>query len=171
MLVESIKVHYSYAMATIEEFVNDIPFLSFQQRRMLREEAMDLALWGLPGLEDISSVWPSEYDRSSKNEVRKIFSAVMARLAEIRRSPIDYSTFNPSYDFRGRKPDINTDFLSPDKIMGRCPCPRDGEQTRCCNLKTDLTVGIFHRSPPHAEACPASSSPAGCIRSQTPQWL
>ena len=73
-------------MATIEEFVNDIPFLSFQQRRMLREEAMDLALWGLPGSDgDIRTIWPSEYDRSSKNEVRKIFSAVMAHLAEIRR--------------------------------------------------------------------------------------
>ena len=124
-------------MATIEEFVNDIPFLSFQQRRMLREEAMDLTLWGLPGSDcDIRTIWPSEYDRSSKNEVRKIFSAVMAHLAEIRRSPVDYSTFNPDFDFRGRKPDINTNFLSPDRIMGRCPCPRDGEQTRCCNLKT-----------------------------------
>ena len=123
-------------MSDIEEFVNDIPFLSFQQRRMLREEALDLALWGLPGLEDISYVWPSDYDRTNKNEVRRIFSSVMARLAEIRKTPVDYSTFNPDYDFRGRKPDINTDFLSPDRIMGRCPCPRDGEQTRCCNLKT-----------------------------------
>ena len=123
-------------MSDIEEFVNDIPFLSFQQRRMLREEALDLALWGLPGLEDISYVWPSDYDRTNKNEIRKIFSSVMALLAGIRRSPVDYSTFNPDYDFRGRKPDINTDFLSPDRIMGRCPCPRDGEQTRCCNLKT-----------------------------------
>lgn len=123
-------------MANIGEFVDDIPFLSFQQRRMLREEAQDLALWGLPGMEDISRIWPSDYDRTNKNEVRKLFSSVMARLAEIRRSPIDYSTFNTDYDFRGRKVDINTNFLSPDKILGRCPCPRDGEQTRCCNLKT-----------------------------------
>ena len=104
---------------------------------MLREEAMDLALWNLPGRDcDIRTIWPEEYDRSSKNEVRRIFSRVMAHLSELRKSPVDYSTFNPDYDFRGRKPDINTDFLSPDRIMGRCPCPRDGEQTRCCNLKT-----------------------------------
>ena len=123
-------------MSDIEEFVNDIPFLSFQQRRMLREEALDLALWGLPGMEDIRTLWPEDYDRTNKNEIRKIFSSVMARMAEIRKTPVDYSTFNPDYDFRGRKPDINTDFLSPDRILGRCPCPRDGEQTRCCNLKT-----------------------------------
>ena len=121
----------------IDTFIQDIPFLSFQQRRMLREEAMDLALWNLPGRDgDIRTIWPEEYDRSSKNEVRRIFTRVMAHLSELRRSPVDYSTFNPDYDFRGRKPDINTDFLSPDRIMGRCPCPRDGEQTRCCNLKT-----------------------------------
>ena len=121
----------------IDTFIQDIPFLSFQQRRMLREEAMDLELWNLPGRNgDIRTIWPEEYDRSSKNEVRRIFTRVMAHLSELRKSPVDYSTFNPDYDFRGRKPDINTDFLSPDRIMGRCPCPRDGEQTRCCNLKT-----------------------------------
>ncbi len=121
----------------IDTFIQDIPFLSFQQRRMLREEAMDLELWNLPGRDgDIRTIWPEEYDRSSKNEVRRIFTRVMAHLSELRKSPVDYSTFNPDYDFRGRKPDINTDFLSPDRIMGRCPCPRDGEQTRCCNLKT-----------------------------------
>lgn len=121
----------------IDTFIQDIPFLSFQQRRMLREEAMDLALWNLPGRDGgIRTIWPEEYDRSSKNEVRRIFTRVMAHLSELRKSPVDYSTFNPDYDFRGRKPDINTDFLSPDRIMGRCPCPRDGEQTRCCNLKT-----------------------------------
>ena len=121
----------------IDTFIQDIPYLSFQQRRMLREEAMDLALWNLPGRDgDIRTIWPEDYDRTSKNEVRRIFARVMAHLSELRRSPVDYSTFNPDYDFRGRKPDINTDFLSPDRIMGRCPCPRDGEQTRCCNLKT-----------------------------------
>ena len=124
-------------MPGIEEFVDDIPFLSFQQRRMLREGALDLALWQLPGeVSDIRTLWPAEYDRTSKNGVRRIYSSVMARIGELRRSPVDYSTFDPSYDFRGRKPDVNTDFLSPDRIMGRCPCPRDGEQTRCCNLST-----------------------------------
>ena len=124
-------------MPGIEEFVNDIPFLSFQQRRMLREGAQDLALWQLPGdVSDIRTLWPAEYDRTSKNEVRRIYSSVMARIEALRRTPVDYGTFDPDFDFRGKAPDIVDDFLSPDRIMGRCPCPRDGEQTRCCNLNT-----------------------------------
>ena len=135
------KVHYSSPMekepSTVEDFVQDIPFLSFQQRRMLTEQAQDLELWHLDGEDaSIQSLWPKEYDRSSKNEVRRIFNRVMSHMDKIRGQAIDYSSFNPSYDFGGKGTKINTDFLSPDRIMGKCPCPRDGEQTRCCNLKT-----------------------------------
>ena len=119
----------------IEQFIQDIPHLSFQQRRMLKEQAQDLALWQLPG-KSIETLWPSDYDRTNKNEVRKIFSRFMAEMDEIRHTSVDYSTFNPDYDFRAGGMQINTDFLSPDRIMGRCPCPKDGEETRCCNLKT-----------------------------------
>jgi len=124
-------------MNAAEEFVRDIPFLSFQQRRILRENAQDLELWGLPGTEaDIRSLWPSDCDMTSKNEVRKAYNRVISRIAAIRSRAVDYSTFNPAHDFRANGTTIVTDFISPEKIMGRCPCPRDGEQTRCCNLRT-----------------------------------
>ncbi len=120
-------------MPTPEEFVQSIPFLSFQQRRILTEQAQDLQLWGLGS---IMELWPSDCDLSSKNEVRKAYSRVMDHMEALRREPIDYSTFRPDYDFRGKGSEIVTDFQSPDRIMGRCPCPRDGELTRCCNLNT-----------------------------------
>ena len=124
-------------MPTSEEFVQDIPFLSFQQRRILREQAQDLDLWGLGGRDaDIMSLWPEDCDRSSKNSVRHAFSSVMSHMQELRGKPIDYDSFQPDFDFRGNGTTIVPDFLSPDRIMGRCPCPRDGEQTRCCNLST-----------------------------------
>ena len=119
----------------IEQFIQDIPHLSFQQRRMLKEQAQDLALWQIPG-KSISTLWPSDYDRTNKNEVRRILRTFMSEMDEIRHTPVDYSSFNPEYGFRAGGMRINTDFLSPDRIMGRCPCPKDGEQTRCCNLKT-----------------------------------
>ena len=119
----------------IDAFIQDIPYLSFQQRRMLKEQAQDLALWQIPG-KSIEALWPTEYDRTNKNEIRRIFNAFMRQMDEIRHTPVDYGTFNPDYDFSGSGTRINTDFLSPDRIMGKCPCPRDGEQTRCCNLKT-----------------------------------
>ncbi|MBP5162046.1 MAG: DNA photolyase [Spirochaetales bacterium] len=119
----------------IDAFIHEIPYLSFQQRRMLKEQAQDLALWQIPG-KSIGTLWPAEYDRTDKNGVRRIFNAFMRTMDEIRHTPVDYSSFNPDYDFRGGGTKINTDFLSPYRIMGKCPCPRDGEQTRCCNLKT-----------------------------------
>ena len=119
----------------IDQFIQDIPYLSFQQRRMLREQAQDLALWGIPGM-DIRSMWPAMDDKAGKNEIRRTFTDFMARMDAIRRTPVDYGSFSPDYDFKGKGAHINTDFLSPDRIMGKCPCPRDGEQTRCCNLRT-----------------------------------
>ena len=119
----------------MEQFIRDIPYLSFQQRRMLREQAQDLALWNIPGM-DVFSMWPSVDAEAGKNEVRRAFSDFMKRMDAIRHTPVDYSDFNPEYDFRGKGAHINTDFLSPDRIMGKCPCPRDGELTRCCNLRT-----------------------------------
>ena len=102
---------------------------------MLREQAQDLALWGIPGM-DIRSMWPAMDDKAGKNEIRRTFTDFMARMDAIRRTPVDYGSFSPDYDFKGKGAHINTDFLSPDRIMGKCPCPRDGEQTRCCHLRT-----------------------------------
>lgn len=130
------KVHYSWPMTREESFVQSIPFLTFQQRRMLLEQAQDLALWGLPGKDaSVTTLWP-ECDITSKNDVRRAFSSFMSYMERLRKTGIDYSTFNPDYDFRGKGTAINTDFRSPERIMGKCPCPRDGEQTRCCNLRT-----------------------------------
>lgn len=123
-------------MTKEESFVQSIPFLTFQQRRMLLEQAQDLALWGLPGKDaSVMTLWP-ECDITSKNDVRRAFSSFMSYMERLRKTGIDYSTFNPDYDFRGKGTAINTDFRSPERIMGKCPCPRDGEQTRCCNLRT-----------------------------------
>ena len=119
----------------IDQFIRDIPYLSFQQRRMLGEQARDLALWDIPGM-DIRSMWPAVDEKAGKNGIRRAFNEFMTRMDAIRRTPVDYSSFSPDYDFRGKDTHINTDFLSPDRIMGKCPCPRDGEQTRCCNLRT-----------------------------------
>ena len=124
-------------MTKEESFVQSIPYLSFQQRRILREQAQDLSLWNLPGNDGcIETLWPEDYDRTSKNEVRKNYNTFLSHMEELRKKEIDYSTFNPDYDFKGKGANINTDFKSPERIMGKCPCPRDGEQTRCCNLKT-----------------------------------
>ena len=122
-------------LTEIDGYIERIPYLSFQQRRMLREEAQDLELWGE---EHITDLMPplDELGSMQKNQVRNAFNKAMHTIAQKRKDPIDYSTFTPEYDFKGRKPNIKTDFKAPDRIMGSCPCPKDGELTRCCNLKT-----------------------------------
>ncbi len=124
-------------MTETEAFIQSIPHLTFQQRRILKEQAQDLALWGLGDTDSsMMGLWPQGYRSLSKNDIVKHYNKVIAHINEIRRNPIDYDSFRPSYDFKGKGSHIVTDFLSPDRIMGRCPCPKDGEQTRCCNLKT-----------------------------------
>lgn len=122
--------------ASIADFIENIPSLSFQQKRMLTEHAQDLLLWGGPTIQDL---WPKHNEHSSTNikqQTKNDFNTFLEKVGEIRRMPIDYDSFNPQYDFSGKKPVIVPDFKSPETIMGKCPCPRDGEQTRCCNLKT-----------------------------------
>lgn len=119
----------------IDEYIASIPYLSFQQRRMLKEESQDLELWGEEHITDIMPTM-EELAMMQKNQVRSAFNKAMEKIAQMRRMPTDYSTFNPNYDFNERKPNIIPDFKAPDRIMGSCPCPKDGELTRCCNLKT-----------------------------------
>ena len=119
----------------IDEYIASIPYLSFQQRRMLKEESQDLELWGEEHITDIMPTM-EELAMMQKNQVRSAFNKAMEKIAQMRHMPTDYSTFNPNYDFNERKPDVVTDFKAPDRIMGSCPCPKDGELTRCCNLKT-----------------------------------
>ncbi len=119
----------------IDEYIASIPYLSFQQRRILKEESQDLELWGEEHITDIMPTM-EELAMMQKNQVRSAFNKAMEKIAQMRHMPTDYSTFNPNYDFNERKPDVVTDFKAPDRIMGSCPCPKDGELTRCCNLKT-----------------------------------
>ncbi len=113
-------------------FTDTIPFLSFQQTRILKEHEQDLILWNGPQL---SEIWP-DCDFSDKNSVRRAYNAVIGQIEKLRREPIDYSAFNPDYDFRGKNARIISDFQAPETIMGRCPCPSESPTLRCCNLKT-----------------------------------
>ena len=119
----------------IDEYINSLPHLSFQQKRMLKEEALDLELWQETSITELMPPL-EEFTALQKNQARRVFDKVMAQIAVLRKNPTDYSTFNPSFDFGMHKSKIISDFKAPEKIMGSCPCPKDGELTRCCNLKT-----------------------------------
>ena len=119
----------------LDTYIENLPHLSFQQKRILKEEAQDLILWGGPQITDLM---PSleEFSKLQKNQAKNVFNSVLDKINQIRKEPTDYSTFNPTFNFDSPKPNIVSDFQAPDRIIGNCPCPKDGELTRCCNLKT-----------------------------------
>lgn len=119
----------------LDNYIENLPHLSFQQKRILKEEAQDLLLWG--GKQIIDLMPPvEEFSKLQKNQAKKIFNNVIEKISLLRKAPTDYSDFNPIFDFNSSKPTIMPDFQAPDRIIGNCPCPKDGELTRCCNLKT-----------------------------------
>ncbi len=113
-------------------FADTIEALTFQQRRILREHEMDLSLWGGPTLKDL---WPTDCVLSSKKDVNRAYEAVIKKINALRSECADYTNFD-SGEYKREEISIVPDFPAAQKIMGRCPCPKEGELTRCCNLRT-----------------------------------
>lgn len=114
------------------DFIENLRGLSFQQKRILTEQAEDLLLWGGPVIEDL---WPEDYEVNSKAEATKVFNSVMAKIDGMRRTPADLDAL-PAVKNPGAGVRIVPDFEAPHTIMGRCPCPDESQFLRCCNLKT-----------------------------------
>lgn len=114
------------------DFIENLRGLSFQQKRILTEQAEDLLLWGGPAIEDL---WPEDYEVNSKAGATKVFNSVMAKIDEMRRTPADLDAL-PAEKNPGAGVRIVPDFEAPHTIMGRCPCPDESQFLRCCNLKT-----------------------------------
>ncbi len=105
---------------------------SFQQQRQLIENASDLSMWQMGPLED----WIDEekvVKIQGKTQTKALVANHLLRMQQERSKPTNYQDFNPDT----RLPDkYQSLFVSSDTLMGRCPCPVEGEKTRCCNLKT-----------------------------------
>lgn len=113
------------------QFIEKIPFLSFQQRRILKEHSADMVLWQN---KQIQEYWQT--CGTDKNSVQKNYNRVISEIENFRAQPIDYSDFNPNFYSENKPFTIVPDFKAPETIMGRCPCPSESPILRCCNLKT-----------------------------------
>ena len=105
---------------------------SFQEQRQIIETASDLQQWKMGPIEN----WFDEEKASNqqgKKKTKALVASLLIKVNEERRRPTDYADFFPSE----RLPDkYQSVIVHTEKIMGRCPCPVEGEKTRCCNLKT-----------------------------------
>ena len=106
-------------------------FTESQKLEIVKDEA-DLRQWmegSFTALADYAAI-------DSRKDGRKgeaYLAAMREYMGKLRGSETDYSSFAPSSPPRAKHGirDIDKPI-----ILARCPCPVDGEKTRCCNLRT-----------------------------------
>lgn len=106
--------------------------LTFQTTRNLIIAACDLMLWQEAPLSSRMSGF--EPKGQGKQLAKHVSDFLLKPVDDLRKAPTNYSYSTPP-DFLPIKEHV---IFSPGKenIFGSCPCPPDGEQVRCCNLKT-----------------------------------
>jgi spore photoproduct lyase len=104
---------------------------SYQQKRLLIEIARDLWLWQHPSIREL---WDEDVEGEGKVKTRKMVATLEAKVDQLRQQPTDYSDFKPLK--RRERRTINTKQFESERLLGRCPCPPEGELLRCCNLLT-----------------------------------
>lgn len=106
---------------------------SFQEQRQVIETASDLLQWKMGPIERWFDEGKATIEQGKRNRGKALVRDMLKQVNEERSRPTDYSDFLPSE----RLPDkYQSVIVHTEKIMGRCPCPVEGEKTRCCNLKT-----------------------------------
>ena len=106
-------------------------FTESQKLEIVKDEA-DLRQWREGSFTSLA-----DYDAiGNRKDGRKgdaYISAMRTYMSKLRRTETDYASFKPA-----TPPRIKHGIRDIDKpiILGRCPCPVDGEKTRCCNLRT-----------------------------------
>ncbi|MGE4454519.1 MAG: radical SAM protein [Sphaerochaeta sp.] len=105
---------------------------SYQQQRQLIESACDLLMWKMGPLQ----TWIDEAavkHMQGKAQAKALCANHLALMQKEREKPTPYKDFHPETRLMDKYKSL---FISANTLMGRCPCPVEGEKTRCCNLKT-----------------------------------
>lgn len=113
-------------------------FSSYQltkaQRLILVKESADLELFQEGDI--FSFLDFNKIDKQiGKRRGQELINQIEKRMHELRYTPTDYSTFFPPTIVR-KKESIEKIYSDGLKLFGKCPCPVDGEKTRCCKLTT-----------------------------------
>ena len=106
-------------------------FSESQKLEIVKEEA-DLLQWKEPSYID-----KAPYDAiDGRKDGRKgdaYIKGMREYTSKLRSEETDYSAFHPCTPPRSKH---GVKEIEKDVVLGRCPCPVDGEKTRCCNLRT-----------------------------------
>lgn len=115
----------------IDELFSVIHFTEMQRMEIINEEA-DLVQWdeeSFTGKTDVTKYLSRKDGRGGDEYVK----AMREYMSSLRKSETDYSSFFPEV-----KKDVKTKtaVMENKLVLSRCPCPVDGEKTRCCRLRT-----------------------------------
>ena len=119
----------------IEELFRCYHFTSSQKLEIVKEEA-DLRQWKetpFVSLADYAALDARKDGRKGDAYIK----ALRDHMLNLRRQETDYSGFTPA-PHKPRHVRIVQD--DGPLVLSRCPCPVDGEKTRCCKLRTLDTV-------------------------------
>lgn len=96
------------------------------------EAACDLVQWNLEPLGNWVDESLTEHIQG-RQRTKALVRSILDKIDEERKRPTEYRNFFPPE----READkYQSQIVGSHTLMGRCPCPVEGEKTRCCNLKT-----------------------------------
>ena len=106
-------------------------FTESQKLEIAKNEA-DLRQWKEPSFL-LSAGYEAIDSRKDGRKGDAFVKEMRAHMDALRKGETDYSSFFPSIHPR---PKYRTVASDDPAVLGRCPCPVDGEKTRCCKLTT-----------------------------------
>ena len=106
-------------------------FTESQKLEIVKDEA-DLLQWKERSFMELAP-YESIDERQDGRKGEEYIRRMRGYVGNLRHEETDYSTFIPCTPPR-RKHGIRE--IDKPLVLGRCPCPVDGERTRCCNLRT-----------------------------------
>ena len=113
----------------LDSLFSSIHFTRSEKLEIVKEEA-DLLEW-----KEESFVLSHPFSASGKDgrDGERYISELRRHMKRLRESETDYSNFFPQKRSQGKTKKLMSD---QKLVLSRCPCPVDGEKTRCCKLRT-----------------------------------
>ena len=113
----------------LDSLFSSIHFTRSEKLEIVKEEA-DLLEW-----KEESFVLSHPISASGKDgrDGERYISEMRCHMKRLRESETDYSNFFPQKRSQGKTKKLMSD---QKLVLSRCPCPVDGEKTRCCKLRT-----------------------------------
>ena len=113
----------------LDSLFSSIHFTRSEKLEIVKEEA-DLLEWKE---ESFALSHPFTSKGKDGRDGERYISELRHHMKSLRESETDYSNFFPQKRSQGKTKKLMSD---QKLVLSRCPCPVDGEKTRCCKLRT-----------------------------------